>query len=325
MGLALLGGLLLLGCPADPRDRDPLRVLAQVGDKNIEREAFVAELMRLGVPRTEDQAARHQVAKRLLDRLIEEELLIRAADEAGIKVPPEEVARAVERHQDGYPPGYFRRVLHAEQVTPELHLAKVARNLRIEAFLKARLADLPMPTEEDAQALFDKEGAHKELPAQVRVRQVLVETEEEARHIREQVKKKSLPMDQAAARYSKSPEAKKGGDLGWFSKGQMPEAFDVVFDLETEAVSEVVSSPYGFHVFEVVDKRPARQETFVMARERLISRLRQSREEAAIKSVLSELKKGGAVKIHEEALKKAVSELPAAPPLPQSPPQTAKK
>jgi parvulin-like peptidyl-prolyl isomerase len=267
----VMAGFLVTGCPADPRDKDPHRILVEVGSTVVERHAFVAELLRLGVPRTEDKGAREKVARRMLDRLVEEELLLMGAEEAGIQVDPEEVQRAVERFRDGYPAGYYRRVLHAEQFTPTLHREKVARNLRIEAFLKARLSVLPAPTEAQARTLYEKSGPAKELPAEVRVRQVLVETEEEARYIREQLEKKALPMDQAAARFSKAPEAKKGGDLGYFSQGEMPEVFDVVFDLEVDTISNVVSSPYGFHLFEVVDKRPARKETFDLARDRIMA------------------------------------------------------
>jgi parvulin-like peptidyl-prolyl isomerase len=321
VGFVALGGLLLAACPADPRNQDPHRVMAQVGEEKIQRDEFVAELLRLGVPRSPDAAAREKVARRILDRWIEEELYLAAAEQAGITVAEEDITRAIQRHTEGYPAGYFRRVLHAEQLTPELHRKKLGRSLRIDAFLKARLATLPAPTVEEARARFEKEGKKRQLPAEVRVRQVLVETEEEARYIRNQVTNKRLRMDQAAARFSKAPEARKGGDLGWFGKGTMPEVFDVVFDLKLETLSQVVSSPYGFHIFEVLDQRPAREETFAMAQKRLMAEVRSAHEQETMSAVLKELKSKIAITVYDEALKKAVADLPEAPPAPEPQPE----
>ena len=42
----------------------------------------------------------------------------------------------------------------------------------------------------------------------------------------------------------------------------MPEVFDVCFDLPVGQLSSVVPSPYGFHVFKVLERRPARRRPF---------------------------------------------------------------
>ncbi len=50
--------------------------------------------------------------------------------------------------------------------------------------------------------------------------------------------------------------AKKGGDIGFLRKGTMPDAFDeAVFSMEAGAISEVVETPYGFHVIEALEIR----------------------------------------------------------------------
>ena len=95
-----------------------------------------------------------------------------------------------------------------------------------------------------------------ERPEQVRVRQIVVSTEAEAQQVLEQLQ--GNPDFAALAREkSTAPEAGQGGDLGYFSRGEMPAEFNVVFALPKGGVSGVVKSPYGFHVFKLENKRPA--------------------------------------------------------------------
>ena len=62
-----------------------------------------------------------------------------------------------------------------------------------------------------------------------------------------------------ARKHSLSPDAKQGGDLGWFERGAMPPIFEqVCFALPEGKVSDVVASSYGFHLFKVIGRRPAR-------------------------------------------------------------------
>ena len=58
------------------------------------------------------------------------------------------------------------------------------------------------------------------------------------------------------------PEGVKGGDLGYFEAGQMPEEFDDVFKLKIDDVSGIIKTPYGFHLFKVIDKIRERKMDF---------------------------------------------------------------
>jgi peptidyl-prolyl cis-trans isomerase SurA len=78
---------------------------------------------------------------------------------------------------------------------------------------------------------------------------------EEAQHLAEKVRREALQkgadLCRLAQRYSDDPGNRTAcGDLGWIEPGMLsPEIEDVIFALQPREISEVIESPYGFHVF----------------------------------------------------------------------------
>jgi peptidyl-prolyl cis-trans isomerase C len=182
--------------------------------------------------------------------------------------------------------------------------------------LRARLANLPAITEADVLARYEATVAHVQIPEQVRARHILVRTSEEASHLLEQIRTRKVAFEAAALKTSASPDAEQGGDLGWFSKGEMPDVFDVCFNLEVGTVSDVVVSDFGFHIFQILERRDARVETLDAVRDRLEEELVRERQSEAVKALLTELRAQTEVRIHQESIDRVVQLLPPAPDTP---------
>ncbi len=89
-----------------------------------------------------------------------------------------------------------------------------------------------------------------------RVKHILVNTAEETEQVMELLNKHSFEW--VANRYSVDPEAGRGGDLGYLTKGNMIPAFErVVFDMKPGEVSDIIESDFGFHLIKMVGKREA--------------------------------------------------------------------
>src|SRR6266849_775729 len=94
------------------------------------------------------------------------------------------------------------------------------------------------------------EEASKQITGEeeVHARHILVETEDEAKAVAEELKK-GADFAELAKKKSKDPGASDGGDLGFFTKDQMvPEFSNVAFALEPGKISDPVKSQFGWHI-----------------------------------------------------------------------------
>ena len=90
---------------------------------------------------------------------------------------------------------------------------------------------------------------------EVRARHILVENEDEAKALLDQLKG-GADFATLAKEKSKDPGAAEGGDLGYFTKDQMvPEFAEAAFKLDKGQISDPVKTQFGWHVIQVLDKR----------------------------------------------------------------------
>ncbi|MBN2184459.1 MAG: peptidylprolyl isomerase [Candidatus Krumholzibacteriota bacterium] len=126
-------------------------------------------------------------------------------------------------------------------------------------------------SEEEVEGYFMEHG--DEYKYEYRVSHILVNTFEEAEEAEKLLKNNQFAW--VANRYSVDPMAKRGGDLGYLTKGNMiPEFETVIFDLKPGEVSQIVESDFGFHLIKMVGMREARVKvTLDEVRERIMSQL----------------------------------------------------
>ena len=127
------------------------------------------------------------------------------------------------------------------------------------------------PAEVSEQEVREYYGQHeKELvrPARVGLRQVLVQTMNEARDVKRRLAKDPKSFDAIARSLSKGPEAEAGGFMGVFEPGQLPAELEgPAFSLGEGGTSDPVESPLGYHVLRVDSRQEARAPSFEEARD----------------------------------------------------------
>src|SRR6202142_1752163 len=162
-------------------------------------------------------------------------------------------------------------------------VAKAAEDKKVEnsedfkkrlAFTRNRLLMDSLLASEGKAATTDEamkkvyEDASKQITGEqeVHARHILVETEDEAKAVEEELKK-GADFAELAKKKSKDPGASDGGDLGFFTKDQMvPEFSAVAFALEPGKISDPVKTQFGWHVIKVEEKRDRKPPDFAQVK-----------------------------------------------------------
>ncbi|MGA8892433.1 MAG: peptidyl-prolyl cis-trans isomerase, partial [Anaeromyxobacteraceae bacterium] len=247
--------------------------VAVVNGEPISRAAFERELQQLRVG-GEGGGPTDVLRTSIVDGLVTRALLLQQARTRGISVAPEQVDRALLALRSEYPGTAFDDMLAQERLSVAELRSRLRDQLTIEKLFQEEAFPRVEVTEAEVAAWYAAHPAEAEEPERVHARQIVVQSREEATRLRDEVRRKPASFPEVAARTSIAPEGKRGGDLGWFGRGQgMPEVFDACFKLAPNAISDVVPSPFGFHVFQVIEKRPASRRTLEQARPAISQRL----------------------------------------------------
>lgn len=92
------------------------------------------------------------------------------------------------------------------------------------------------------------------MTTEVKASHILVETEEEAINLKEEILS-GTPFEDVAAEHSLCPSRANGGDLGFFGRGQMVGEFEkAAFELKVGEISDPVRTNFGWHLILVTDK-----------------------------------------------------------------------
>jgi len=139
--------------------------------------------------------------------------------------------------------------------------------------------------EKEIQSFYEYNQAEYSRPKQVKARHILFdlaedalkETEEKVRKAAEAVLakvRKGEDFAKLAKAHSSCPSKSKGGDLGYFEKGQMTPAFEeVAFNLNKGEISDLVRTPFGYHIIQVEDIKEARTQPLEEVRDQIVDAL----------------------------------------------------
>ncbi len=298
--------LSLAACPEPKTASRDEGVVATVNGEVLLRPDFERELAR-ELPSAEGGGAQtpEQLGpfkQSLLQTLIERALLLRAAKEANVSVSPAEVDREVTRISADYPAEGFNEALAQGQLSIAELKQKTAALLTIQKFFQEHVYPRVAVTEEEIRQYYGEHAKDLEEPEQVRAAQIVVKGLDEARRVQQQLRSGKKFAD-LARKYSLSPDAKVGGDLGFFPRGIMPPQFDeVAFKLGNNQVSDVVSTEYGFHLFKVLAHQPARKRQLQEVRSQIEQKLLARKREEAQLEFVNSLKRQAVIRINEATL-----------------------
>jgi parvulin-like peptidyl-prolyl isomerase len=194
-----------------------------------------------------------------LTRLVRRAVLTPRAADLGVTITDEVVDERIERIKDRYPTEEeFEAALSGQGLDLE-QLQDFVSDRMLETRLRDEIIADAAPTEEEVRAYYDD---NIELYGETRVSHILVEEPDLARQISNELqaapaKRPTRLFSSLARRHSTDRQTKaEGGDLGYFTSGVYPGAFeDAVAEMEPGDISDPVRTPLGYHVIYVTDRR----------------------------------------------------------------------
>lgn len=263
------------------------RIVAVVGTRPILASNIDEELVRFqaqGGQVPTDSAGRARMRRQILDRMVEEELVVQQAQrDTSVKVTEQEVLDAVEQTYQNARKQFsseieFQNQLRAvglgsvEEWRRQLSDDQRRRILQDRLFenlrQKGKLRPIP-PTDAQMHDFWEANKAQQpKRPAAVSFRQIVIKPQPDstsrarAYQLAESLQvalRHGADFAAVAKRFSSdSASREQGGELGWFRRGVMFKQFeDAAFRLRPGEISDVVETPFGFHVIRVERAQPA--------------------------------------------------------------------
>lgn len=256
------------------------KIVAVVGNEPIlesELNFAIANLVQQGSV-SEDELGTEEGKKRVmgdvLERLIEEALVLVAAGRESIQVSEAEVDsiwnERWEKAKKGYPSTKeFEQELASSGFSIKTFREKMKREIRNsllkERFLQKKFTRVEL-SDEDVRSFYEEfKDSLPDVPASVELAAILIEISPDSETIKRAREKIEMVYDElvkgsgfeiCAKRYSEDEAtAKKGGALGRFKRGDLAAPLDsVAFSLEVGKFSEPIRSQQGFHILMLLSK-----------------------------------------------------------------------
>ena len=273
---ALAGALALAGC-------GETRTVATVNGQKITK----GEL---------DTRLEAQSGKQVLQQMVQRALVFQYAKQHNINVTDDEVNKQLATIEQRFPAGQFETILKNQGMT----LDDAKNVVREQVIVKKAVDQNVTVTDAQIKDYFAKNHAQFDQPKQVRARHILVKTKGEADSIEAQLKR-GADFATLAKKYSMDPGSKdKGGELGFFGPGAMVKSFeDVAFSMKPGQISQPVQTPFGWHIIQVEEVRPASTATLASAHDKVRDQLLAVQEQQLVPQFMQTLQAGAKINISD--------------------------
>ncbi len=249
-----------------------------------------------------------QLEPQVLESLIGRELLFQEAKGAGISVKDEVISAQLGKLKQRFPDeAAYKNAMAQMHLSEKDVRQQIRRGMTIQQWIDGKFVKTISVPEKEVKQYYDANPKMFQRPEEVRASHILIKVDEKAdektkakaRKDLEGIQKKLLKGEdfaKLAKEYSQGPSGVKGGDLGFFRRGQMVPPFEkAAFSLKKGKVSDIVVTRFGYHLIKVTDRKPGKTFSYPEVKEKLTGFLKERKVSKAIESHVKELKKGAKV------------------------------
>lgn len=270
IALTIVAVATLVSAEEKPVPEDNIALVNGVAITKAEFDRGMARVQRqltgMGRPLGDSHLAKMQ--EDVLVSLIESELLYQESQKEGIKIDEaaidEQLAAVKKRFPDE---AEFQEALNEQNVFEADIRSDFRRGKAVEQLIDEKVVSKISVSDEETMGYYDQNLNLFKQPEQVQASHILIKADPDAdesqkaqaREELEGIRRKLQEGEDFAAlakEFSQGPSSTKGGDLGYFGRGQMVKPFEeAAFALEPGEVSDIVQTRFGYHLIKVTDKK----------------------------------------------------------------------
>jgi len=207
------------------------------------------------------------VKERMLEKIIMYELLYQECQKEGVEITETEINERLNEEKSQFDSdAAFQQRLAELGKDEELYKHQIIRKLAIQHFINRKFK--PTVTDGEARDYYNSNpDKYEERETQVKASHILISVDSGAdQSLKEAARKQTEDLldrvksgeDFAALakQYSECPSGDQGGDLGFFSEGQMVKPFEnAALAMEPGEISDIVETQFGYHIIKVTDRK----------------------------------------------------------------------
>jgi peptidyl-prolyl cis-trans isomerase C len=293
--------LLLAACGLADHSHD--RTVITVGNRKVSSDEARRDLKRMTFDMDIGTQDLQTDIEPFLSKLIDYYLILEYGRQKGIKLSKRELESAVRDIKKDYSEKDFQDTLLRGFIDFEEWKQALGEQLLVRKIVSKAMENVKPVSFEEIKTYYNSHQEEFRVPLMVRFRQIVASTREEAEKALKRINH-GEDMGSIIDEYMKAHGKDYGGEVDWVAKGDLDESIEkVVFSLPVGKVSGVVQTPYGFHLFEVLERRPEGMKSLPEAVKEIESKLEREKEEAFMTQWLKGLRAAIPVKINQKKLK----------------------
>lgn len=244
-----------------------------------------------------------EIKKQVLEQLIGRELLYQTSQKKGFKVDEAAVNEQLTALKKRFPSeAEFNNALSEMNQSEAAIKSQLERNMAIKEFVDKEFVQKITISDKESKAYYESNQNLFKQSEQVQASHILINIDPqadasqkaEARKKLEKIRKRLQKGEDFAAlakEFSQCPSNAKGGDLGYFGRGQMVPPFEqAAFALKPGTISDIVETKFGYHLIKVIDKKSESTIPYKDVKEKLEQRLKQEKIQKEITLYVEQLK-----------------------------------
>ncbi len=276
-------------------------VIAWVNDEPIYFNEFQKRLKAVWGEPSGDEDFDYRLRLKCLEEMITQRLILKEAERLKIKLSDQELEKELGQLLD-LDRADFLQTLNELGLNEKEWKEQFRALLLIKKTVDVVLRYQVEVSEDELKSYYQSHRDEFVAPERVRVKQILVSDEKLANSLWRRLKK-GADFSELAREYSQSPEAKKGGDLGWVERGQLPRAIeDVIFKLKPPKITKPIKTAFGYHILKVVERTAPEKLSFSEVKQEIYKRLLEEKKDQLYKEWISQLWKRSQIVINYQLI-----------------------